>query len=241
MEKNNKERSKSLEAEPIVSLLVKHSIPAIVGMLVNLLYNIVDRIFIGRGVGGVAIGAIYLGMPLMLIIMAFGMLVGIGGNTLVSIRLGQDRQDEANQIASNSLMLLTIIGVIFTILGLIFLEPILKIFGASASNIGYAMEYLRIILLGVTFNVVGFGMNNFIRGEGNPQIAMLTMLIGAFLNVILDYVFIFIFNMGVQGAALATIISQFVSALWVLYYFYSKKSVLSIQRKYLKIKSSKIR
>ena len=89
----------------------------------------------------------------------------------------------------------------------------------------------RIILLGVTFNVVGFGMNNFIRGEGNPQIAMLTMLIGAFLNVILDYVFIFIFNMGVQGAALATIISQFVSALWVLYYFYSKKSVLSIQRK----------
>jgi len=131
MEKNNKERSKCLEAEPIVSLLVKHSIPAIVGMLVNLLYNIVDRIFIGRGVGGVAIGAIYLGMPLMLIIMAFGMLVGIGGNTLVSIRLGQDRQDEANQIASNSLMLLTIIGVIFTILGLIFLEPILKIFGAS--------------------------------------------------------------------------------------------------------------
>jgi len=99
----------------------------------------------------------------------------------------------------------------------------------------------RIILLGVTFNVVGFGMNNFIRGEGNPQIAMLTMLIGAFLNVILDYVFIFIFNMGVQGAALATIISQFVSALWVLYYFYSKKSVLSIQRKYLKIKSSIIR
>jgi len=277
MEKNNKERSKSLGAEPIVSLLVKHSIPAIVGMLVNSLYNIVDRIFIGRGVGGVAIGAIYLGMPLMLIIMAFGMLVGIGGNTLVSIRLGQDRQDEANQIASNSLMLLTIIGVIFTILGLIFLEPILKIFGASASNIGYAMEYLRIILLGVTFNVVGFGMNNFIRGEGNPQIAMLTMLIGAFLklgvtfnvvgfgmnnfirgegnpqiamltmligaflNVILDYVFIFIFNMGVQGAALATIISQFVSALWVLYYFYSKKSVLSIQRKYLKIKSSIIR
>lgn len=124
MEKNNKERSKSLGAEPIVSLLVKHSIPAIVGMLVNSLYNIVDRIFIGRGVGGVAIGAIYLGMPLMLIIMAFGMLVGIGGNTLVSIRLGQDRQDEANQIASNSLMLLTIIGVIFTILGLIFLEPI---------------------------------------------------------------------------------------------------------------------
>ena len=237
MHRNNEnERSKSLGTEPIVNLLMKHSIPAIVGMLVNALYNIVDRVFIGRGVGGVAIGGVYLGMPLMLIIMAFGMLVGIGGNTLVSIRLGQKRKDEADQIASNSLMLLIIIGVIFSILGLIFLKPLLNLFGASASNIGYATDYLRIILLGGTFNVVGFGMNNFIRGEGNPKTAMFTMLIGAFLNIVLDYIFIIIFKMGVQGAALATIISQLVSALWVLYYFYSKKSVLSIQKKYLKIK-----
>lgn len=237
MDKNdNNERSKSLGTEPIRSLLMKHSIPAIVGMLVNALYNIVDRVFIGRGVGGVAIGGVYLGMPLMLIIMAFAMLIGIGGNTLVSIRLGQEKKDEADQIASNSLMLLTIIGVIFSILGLIFLKPLLQLFGASASNIGYAVDYLRIILLGVTFNVVGFGMNNFIRGEGNPKIAMFTMLIGAFLNIVLDYVFIIIFKMGVQGAALATIISQFISAIWVLYYFYSKKSVLKIQKKYLKIK-----
>lgn len=233
---DNNERSKSLGTEPITNLLMKHSIPAIVGMLVNALYNIVDRVFIGRSVGGVAIGGVYLGMPLMLIIMAFAMLVGIGGNTLVSIRLGQKRKDEADQIASNSLMLLTIIGVVFSILGLIFLEPLLHLFGASVSNIGYATDYLRIILLGVTFNTVGFGMNNFIRGEGNPNIAMFTMLIGAFLNVLLDYVFIIIFKMGVQGAALATIISQFVSAIWVLYYFYSKKSDLKIQKKYLKIK-----
>ncbi len=235
---NNNERSKSLGTEPVINLLMKHSIPAMVGMLVNALYNIVDRIFIGRAVGGVAIGGIYLGMPLMLIIMAFGMLVGIGGNTLVSIRLGQKRKDEADQIASNSLMLLIIIGIIFSILGLIFLKPLLNLFGASASNIGYAMDYLRIILLGATFNVVGFGMNNFIRGEGNPKIAMFTMLIGAFLNVILDYVFIIIFKMGVQGAALATIISQIVSATWVLHYFYSEKSVLKIQKRYLKIKMS---
>ena len=235
---NNNERSKSLGTEPVINLLMKHSIPAMVGMLVNALYNIVDRVFIGRAVGGVAIGGIYLGMPLMLIIMAFGMLVGIGGNTLVSIRLGQKRKDEADQIASNSLMLLIIIGIIFSILGLIFLKPLLNLFGASASNIGYAMDYLRIILLGATFNVVGFGMNNFIRGEGNPKIAMFTMLIGAFLNVILDYVFIIIFKMGVQGAALATIISQIVSATWVLHYFYSEKSVLKIQKRYLKIKMS---
>lgn len=239
MDKNsNEERARRLGNEPVLKLLLKFSIPAMVGMLVNALYNIVDRIFIGRGVGGVAIGGIYLGMPLMLIIMAFGMLVGIGGNTLVSIRLGQDKQDEADQIASNSLTLLFVIGIVLSILGFVFLEPLLKLFGASASNIGYAMDYLRIILIGGTFNVVGFGMNNFIRGEGNPKIAMFTMLIGAFLNIILDYVFIFVFPLGVQGAALATIISQFVSASWVLYYFYSKKSVLSIQRKYIKLKSS---
>lgn len=239
MDKNDQnQRAKRLGTQPIISLLMKFSIPAIVGMLVNALYNIVDRIFIGRAVGGVAIGGIYLGMPLMLIILAFGMLVGIGGNTLVSIRLGEKKQDEANQIAGNSLTLLFIIGMMLSILGLIFLEPLLKIFGASASNIGYAMDYLRIILLGATFNIVGFGMNNFIRGEGNPKIAMMTMLIGAILNVILDYIFILIFNMGVQGAAWATIISQFVSASWVLYYFYSKKSVLHIQRRYLKVKAS---
>ena len=238
MDKNsNEERAKRLGSEPIISLLMKFSIPAIVGMLVNALYNIVDRIFIGRGVGGVAIGGLYLGMPIMLIIMAFGMLVGIGGNTLVSIKLGQNKENEANQIASNSLTLLVLIGVGLSVLGLIFLNPMLKLFGASASNIGYATDYLKIILIGAPFNVIGFGMNNFIRGEGNPKIAMFTMLIGAFSNIILDYIFIFPFNMGVQGAALATIISQLISTTWVLYYFYSKKSVLSIKRKYMKLQS----
>ena len=188
MDKNsNEERAKRLGSEPIISLLMKFSIPAIVGMLVNALYNIVDRIFIGRGVGGVAIGGLYLGMPIMLIIMAFGMLVGIGGNTLVSIKLGQNKQNEANQIASNSLTLLVLIGVGLSVLVLIFLNPMLKLFGASASNIGYATDYLKIILIGAPFNVIGFGMNNFIRGEGNPKIAMFTMLIGAFSNIILDY------------------------------------------------------
>lgn len=152
MDKNdNNERSKSLGNEPIKSLLIKHSIPAIVGMLVNAIYNIVDRVFIGRGVGGVAIGDIYLGMPLMLIIiiiiMAFAMLIGIGGNTLVSIRLGQQKKDEADQISGNSLMLFTIIGVIFSILGLVFLQPLLGLFGASTPNIEYATDYLRSIQL----------------------------------------------------------------------------------------------
>ncbi len=226
-------RAERLGTEPIGNLLIKFSVPAIVGMIVNALYNIVDRIFIARGVGNVAIGGLYIGMPIMLVLMAFGMLVGIGGNTLVSIRLGEGKKEEADKIASNSLVLLIIIGIFLGIIGNILLEPLLKMFGASSSNIGYAMDYMRIILIGAPFNAIGFGMNNFIRGEGNPKIAMFTMLIGAILNMILDPIFIFIFDMGVQGAALATIISQAVSMLWVLRYFFSGDSVLSFRKKYM--------
>lgn len=232
---DNRSRAQRLGSEPIIRLLIKFSIPAMVGMIVNALYNIVDRIFIGRGVDSVAIGGIFVGMPLMLILMAFAMLVGIGGNTLVSIRLGEDKKEEADKIANNSLLLLFGIGIVLSITGHIFLKPILVLFGASESNIGYAMDYLRIILIGAPFQAVGFGMNNFIRGEGNPKIAMFTMLIGALLNIILDPIFIFVFNMGVQGAALATIISQFVSAMWVLRYFLSGKSILTIGIKYMKL------
>ncbi|WP_422485601.1 MATE family efflux transporter [Gudongella sp. DL1XJH-153] len=234
--KTNSQRALRLGNEPVGSLLLKFSIPAIVGMMVNALYNIVDRIFIGRGVNSIAIGGVYLGMPMMLILMAFSMLVGIGGNTLVSIRLGENNKDEADKIASNSLMLLIIIGVSLGILGNLFLEPLLRAFGASDSNIGYSMDYMRVILLGAPFQAIGFGMNNFIRGEGNPKIAMMTMLIGAILNMILDPLFIFVFKMGVQGAAIATIISQFISAMWVLRYFFTGSSILDLKKEYLKLK-----
>ncbi len=232
----HKDRAKKLGEESIGKLLLSFSIPAIIGMLVNALYNVVDRIFIGRGVSGTAIGALYVGMPISLILMAFAMLIGIGGNTLVSIRLGQDRKEDADRIAGNAVILLAIISVVIAALGLIFLEPLLKMLGASESNLQYAMDYLRIILIGAPFQAVGFGMNNFIRGEGNPKIAMMTMLIGAILNTILDPIFIFVFKMGVEGAALATIISQAVSAIWVMRYFLSGKSMLTIKKEYLKLK-----
>jgi putative MATE family efflux protein len=235
MDEHN-ERAKRLGEGSIGKLLLSFSIPAIIGMLVNALYNVVDRIFIGRGVSGTAIGALYVGMPISLILMAFSMLIGIGGNTLVSIRLGQNRKEDADRIAGNSVVLLAIISVVIATLGLIFLEPLLKILGASESNLQYAMDYLRIILLGAPFQAVGFGMNNFIRGEGNPKIAMMTMLIGALLNTALDPLFIFVFKMGVQGAALATIISQAVSAIWVMRYFLSGQSMLTIKKEYLKLK-----
>lgn len=235
MNKQN-ERAQLLGKESIPKLLIKFSVPAIVGMVVNALYNVVDRIFIGIGVDGRAIGGIYVTMPAVLILMAFAMLIGIGGNTLVSIRLGQDRKDDADKIASNAVVLLMIISVVLSILGLIFLEPLVRLFGASESNLLYAMSYLRIILLGAPFQAVGFGMNNFIRGEGNPKIAMFTMLIGAILNAILDPIFIFIFKMGVEGAALATIISQAVSAIWVMKYFIGGKSMLTLKKEYLRLK-----
>lgn len=240
MNKEN-ERAKLLSEESIGKLLLQFSVPAIIGMLVNALYNIVDRIFIGRGVNQLAIGGIFVGMPISLILMAFSMLIGIGGNTLVSIRLGQNRKEDAEKITGNSVVLLLLISTVISIVGLMFLEPLLKSFGASESNLQYAIDYMRIILYGAPFQALGFGMNNFIRGEGSPKIAMMTMLIGAILNTILDPIFIFGFNMGVKGAALATIISQAVSAIWVMKYFFGGNSMLKIKKEYLKLKSSIIK
>lgn len=230
-------RSRELAEEKIGKLLLKFSVPAIVGMLVNALYNIVDRIFVGRGVGSLAIAGITIGFPVMLILMGFAMLVGLGGTSLISIRLGQDKKEDAEKILGNAMVLLVVIMLGITVLGLIFLEPLLRLFGASADVMPYAKDYLRIILLGSVFQGIGFGMNNFIRAEGNPKIAMLTMLIGAILNTILDAIFIFVFKMGIEGAALATIASQAVSSVWVLSYFFSGKSTLKVYRENLKLKS----
>ncbi|HHV38319.1 MAG TPA: MATE family efflux transporter [Tepidimicrobium sp.] len=230
-------RSKMLGEEAVGKLLIRFSIPAIVGMMVNALYNIVDRIFIGKDMGSIGIGAIFVGSPVALILMAFGMLIGIGGNSLSSIRLGQNRKDEAESILGNAFTLLVIISLILTISGLIFIEPLLRLFGASKDILPHSVAYLSIILIGSPFQSVGFGLNNFIRGEGNPKIAMNTMLIGAILNIILDYIFIFKFNMGIKGAAWATIISQAVSAAWVINYFSGNRSMLKLRKKNLALKT----
>jgi len=227
--------SKQLGEGNILNLLLKFSVPAIIGMIVNALYNVVDRIFVGRGVGSQGIAGITVGFPLMIIIMAFGMLVGLGATALISIRLGERKKEEAELIMGNALLLLVIISAIITAAGLAFLDPLLKLFGASQALLPYARQYLSIILWGAAFQGIGFGMNNFIRAEGNPRIAMFTMLIGAILNTILDPVFIFIFKMGIGGAAYATILSQLVSAIWVLYYFLGGKSLLKIHLKNLKL------
>ena len=229
------DKSKQLGELKISKLLLKFSIPAVIGMLVNALYNVVDRIYIGHGVGTLGIGATTIAFPIMLIMMAFSMLIGIGANSLVAIRLGQNRKEEAEGIFGNALVLLIVISLILSIIGLVVLVPLLKLLGVSDQILPYAKDYLQIILLGGVFQSIGMGMNNFIRSEGNPKIAMYTMLVGALINTILDPIFIFVFHWGMRGAALATIIAQAVSAIWVLAYFLQGKSLLKIQLKYLKL------
>ncbi len=230
------EREKLLGESDIPRLLLKFSIPAIVGMLVNALYNVVDMIFIGKGVGPLGIAGVRIGFPIIVVNMAFAMLFGIGANSLVSIKLGEKNKDEAELIMANAMVIMLITAVILSILGLMFMTPLLKLFGASEAVLPYAQDYLSIILYGAVFQVIGMGMNNFIRGEGNPRIAMVTMLIGAVLNTILDPIFIFVFNWGIKGAAYATILSMAVSSSWVLYYFLYGNSLLKVKKPNLKIK-----
>jgi len=211
----DKDREKRLAGEDIKKLLISFSIPSMVGMLVNALYNIVDRVFIGKipETGNLAITGIGLTFPIVTILLAFAMLVGVGAGATVSIRLGQKKKDEAEEILGNAFFLMIVINISLTILGLIFAEPILRGLGASEKTVGYALSYIRIILLGNVFNNVAFGLNNLIRAEGNPKISMYTMLFGAGLNTILDPIFIFVFGMGIEGAAIATVISQIGSAI----------------------------
>ena len=235
------DRTKQLGEARVSQLLLKFSIPAITGMVVNALYNVVDRIFIGQGIGRNGIAGITVAFPLMTVMMALAMLIGLGATALISIRLGEQREEDAELILGNAMVCLIGIAVMVTTFGLIFINPLLKLFGASAAVLPYARDYLRVILLGEIFMSIGFGMNHCIRAEGNPKVAMSTMLLGAILNTILDPIFIFNFGWGIKGAAWATIISQAASAVWVLAYFLRQKSHLKIHTKNLKLKLAVVR
>ncbi|AYF53576.1 MATE family efflux transporter [Clostridium botulinum C] len=229
------DKSKELGREKIYKLLLKFFIPAIIGTLVNALYNIVDRIYIGQGVGSLALAGLSVAFPIMVITSGFGMLIGMGGGVITSISLGKKDKEKAEKILGNTFSLLCIISLLVSILALIIKNPILKSFGASENTITYANSYLSIILFGTIFQNVGYGMNNIIRSEGNAKIAMFTMIIGAIFNIILDPIFIFIFHMGVKGAAIATVLSQIANTFWVLRHFTGKNSFLKLKRKNLKL------
>ena len=215
-------------------LLLSLALPAIVAQLVNVLYNIVDRIFIGRMANGeIAMAGVGVAFPIIMIISAFSSLIGMGGAPLAAIKMGEKDNDGAEKIISNSFSTLIIIGILCTITFLIFKERILWAFGASEATIGYAIDYLTIYLFGTVFVQIALGMNSFINTQGFAKIGMITVVIGAIINIVLDPIFIFTFNLGVKGAALATILSQFVSAIWVLTFLFGKKSILKIRKKYL--------
>ena len=212
---------KHLGEAPIGKLLLQYSVPAIIGMIVNALYNIVDRMFIGNipNIGSLAITGVGITMPIMTIILAFGMLIGIGATANISLNLGKGNRLTAEKLLGNAFTLSIIVGLAIAIVGTICANPILNLFGASENTLFYAKEYLNIILLGCTFNILSFSLNSTVRADGNPKMSSLTMVIGCGTNIILDYVFIFIFNLGVKGAALATIISQAITFFISLYYY----------------------
>lgn len=227
-----------LGTEKLSKLLISFSVPAIVGMLVNTLYNIIDRMYIGNieGVGKLAITGVGITMPIMTIILAFGMLVGVGTAARVSIFLGKGDKDSAEEHIGNAFILILIFSILITVVGLVFLDKILLLFGASSSTEIYARQYMQIIFGGTIVSMLSFGLNHSIRSDGSPKIAMLSMLIGAIINIILDPILIFIFDLGVRGAAIATVISQLVATIWILYYFTKGRSNIKIRKKNFKLK-----
>jgi len=227
-------RSKMLANDSIGSLLFKLSLPAAIGMIVHALYNVVDAIFVGRGVGVMGIAGIAIGFPIQLAVMAIAQTIGIGAASIVSRSLGARNMERAEKTMGNAFSFAFILGAAVMVFGLIFIDPLLALFGSTKTILPFAKAYLNVILFGSMFITFNMSMNNVVRAEGNAKIAMGTMLIGAITNIILDPIFIFGFNMGIRGAALATVISQGVTFVWLMYYFLSGKSVMKFHIRHLK-------
>ncbi|HBB91700.1 MAG: MATE family efflux transporter [Bacteroidetes bacterium GWF2_49_14] len=222
-------KSRELGDEKIPRLLWKYFLPAFVGVIMNATYNIVDRIFIGQGVGSMALSGLSVVFPIMLIVMAFGMLIGMGAGVQVSINMGRKDFSRAEKVLGNGVFLMVVVGLLVTFLGFMIKGPMLRAFGATDETIRYAQDYLNIILIGVVFQMIGFGLNNIIRAEGNARIAMLSMLLSGGINLVLDPVFIFVFDLGVKGAAYATVIAMIALDVWVLLHFTSRRAVIRLR------------
>lgn len=206
-----------LGSHSIPRLVLGFSLPAIVGMVSQALYNIVDRFFLGRALGDAAVSAVVVSFPLMLVFMAFGMLTGIGGGAAFSIFMGQKRPDEARHTLGNAFHLTVVLSLALTIIGLVFQRPLLRFFGATPDILDRASEYFIFILFGGLFSSLSMSLNNFLRAQAAPILAMTTLLLGAGLNTLLDPILISGFNLGVRGAGLATLISMAASTIWVLF------------------------
>lgn len=232
---DNKE--KELKTLPIAKLMVRYSLPAIIGMMVNALYNVVDRIFIGNipNVGSLAMAGLGVTLPMLTILNAFGMLLAVGGATTISLKLGQGKNEETEKVLGNVLALAGLLGILLTIIGITFGTEILTLFGGSPESIPYAQAYINIILAGSAFSLYGSTFSYLIRGDGNPKLSACMMIIGCILNICLDAVFIMGFGFGIEGAALATIISQFTTTTIGFSYYLSGKSQIKLKKSNFKI------
>lgn len=227
-----------LGTQPIGKLLLQYAIPAIIAMTASSLYNMVDSIFIGHGVGPLAISGLAITFPLMNLAAAFGSLVGVGASTLVSVKLGQKDYATAQNILGNVVTLNFIIGIGFSILTLLFLDPILYFFGASPDTISYARDYMVIILLGNVITHMYLGLNALLRASGHPQKAMIATITTVIINTILDPIFIYLFHWGIQGAAIATILAQIIALVWQFKTFTNKNELLHLHRGIYKLRGT---
>ena len=226
----------------IVKNIINLAVPMTLAQLINVLYNVVDRIYIGRipGAGSLPLTGVGLCLPILSMVTAFANLFGMGGAPLCSIERGRGNVDEAERIMGNSFAMMVLVGVGLTVLGLVLKRPMLYLFGASDATYPYADQYVTIYLLGSLFVMAGLGMNSFINSQGFGRIGMMTVLLGAVANIILDPIFIFVFHMGVQGAALATIISQFLSAAWIIRFLTGPRTILKLRRSAMKLERRRV-
>ena len=234
----NNKNTELLGKMNVKKALITLSIPAIIGMLVNAMYNLVDSLFVGWGAGEVAIGALTLAFPVQLIVMAVALMIGIGGASVFSRAYGAGDKQKMDTTVNTAIRFGAISGFVIAVLGLVFLTPLLKFFGASSTNLGFAQDYLGVILFGVVFQTLSMILNNFTRAEGRANVAMIAMVIGTGLNIVLDPIFIFDwgFGLGVRGAAIATVISQITAFSFITYKSFAKDSVLAISlRNFFKI------
>ena len=223
---DNKEATLELGTKPVGKLLMQYALPAMIAMTAASLYNIVDRIFIGQGVGAMAISGLAITFPFMNLTAAFGAGVGVGASTAISVKLGQKDYHTAQNILGNTISLNLIIGIGLSIVCLLFLDPILKFFGASDATLPYAHEYMVIILLGNVVSHMYFGMNALLRAASKPRQAMFATMFTVVMNIILDALFILVFNWGIRGAAIATILSQLLALMWQFKLFSNKNEIL---------------
>lgn len=216
--------------------MMQYAIPAIIAMTASSLYNMVDSIFIGHGVGALAISGLALTFPLMNLAAAFGSLVGVGASTLISVKLGQKDYDTAQRVLGNVLVLNVIIGLLFTVVTLIFLDPILYFFGGSDATVGYARDYMVVILLGNIITHIYLGLNAVLRSAGHPQKAMYATIATVLVNTLLDPLFIYVFDWGIQGAAIATITAQVLALIWQFKLFSNKNELLHFHKGIYRLK-----